>query len=210
MTTAPDTTSADRRQHWDGRHRAVAADAVSWYEPVPRLSLAMLELGGIDPSSSLIDIGGGVSSLARTVHDRGISDITVLDISAEALAIARSGMDHSAAVDWIVADITEWEPTRTWDLWHDRAVFHFLTEPAQREAYLERLDRALAPDGAVCIATFATDGPAQCSGLDVAHYTPEGLLAEIGLDLRAVAMGRYLHTTPNGAVQPFSWIVATR
>lgn len=209
MSTTP-VSGVERRNHWDGRYRTVAADTLSWFEPIPRLSLALLDLGGIDPSSSVIDVGGGASSLARTLAARGISDITVLDISAEALEIARSGCDHPSAIDWIVADITEWEPTRTWNLWHDRAVFHFLTEASQRDAYREQLDRALASGGAVCIATFASDGPAQCSGLDVAHYTPEELSTEIGLDLHAVGMGRHLHTTPSGAVQPFSWIVATR
>lgn len=200
----------ERRAHWDDRYRTIGAGAVSWYEPAPRLSLAMLELGGLDPSCSVLDLGGGASSLARTLLDRGVHDVSVLDISADAIDIARESMEHPALIDWIVADLTEWMPTRTWDLWHDRAVFHFLTEPTQRAHYRTALDQGLAPGGAVCLATFASDGPTQCSGLDVVRYSPEEVLAELDLDLHEVASGRYLHTTPSGSVQPFSWIVARR
>lgn len=203
-------SASERRDHWNDRYATVGADSVSWFEPVPHLSLAMLELAGVDTTMSVIDIGGGASSLSRSLVDRGSRDVTVLDLSENALGIARSAFTDPTLVEWITADITEWEPARTWDVWHDRAVFHFLTEAAQRDAYRARLDRALASGGAVCVATFAEDGPAQCSGLDVAHYSPSALRRELGDDLREIAGGRYLHTTPSGGVQPFSWIVATR
>lgn len=202
MTDLPD--------HWNDRYRTIGADAVSWYEPAPRLSLAMLEFADVRDDRSVIDIGGGASSLAGRLVDRGTIDVTVLDISETALDVARAGMTEPDRVTWVTGDITEWEPTRTWDVWHDRAVFHFLTEPAQREHYRRSLGRGLSPSGTVCIATFAEDGPEQCSGLPVRRYRPEELLAELGNDLRPIASGRHLHTTPNGVVQPFSWVVASR
>lgn len=204
------SATMDRPGHWDERYRTVGPEAVSWYESEPRLSLAMLELGGLAPHRSVIDIGGGASSLAGRLVDRGIDDVTVLDISTAALDLARASLDDPGAVAWITGDITEWTPTRTWDLWHDRAVFHFLIDPMQRDAYRARLDRALAPGGSVCVATFAEDGPEQCSGLDVVRYAPDALLRELGPALRPIASGRYLHTTPSGGVQPFSWVVASR
>ena len=199
-----------RRHHWDDRYRTVGPTDVSWYESEPRLSLAMLELGGLARDRSVIDVGGGASSLSARLVARGHRDVTVVDVSAEALRITRSSIADSEAVTFIEADITEWSPTRTWDLWHDRAVFHFLTGDAQREHYRASLRRGLAPGGSVCLATFAGDGPERCSGLEVRRYRPEELLAELGDGLHAIAVGRDIHTTPNGTVQPFSWVVAQR
>lgn len=203
-------TTFDRRAHWDDRYRTVGAQSVSWYEPRPRLSLAMLELAGLHQGASVLDVGGGASNLAGELLGRGIDDVTVLDLSHEALDIARAAMPDPHTVRWIAADVTEWTPTRIWDVWHDRAVFHFLTEEHQRDAYRAALSRALSPSGAIAIATFAEDGPEQCSGLPVVRYSPDGLLAELDLGLRGIASGRALHTTPNGGVQPFSWVVASR
>ncbi|MBU3701472.1 MAG: class I SAM-dependent methyltransferase [Acidimicrobiia bacterium] len=199
-----------RRDHWDDRYRTIGPTNVSWYESEPRLSLAMLELGGLDRHRSVIDLGGGASSLSARLVARGNHDVTVLDVSAEALRITRSSIDDPDAVTFIEADVTEWSPTRTWDLWHDRAVFHFLTGEDQRDNYRAALRRGLAPGGVVCLATFAADGPESCSGLPVRRYRPEELLAELGTAMDEIASGRYLHTTPSGGVQPFSWVVARR
>ncbi len=199
-----------RTDHWDDRYRTVGPTHVSWYEPAPKLSLAMLELAGLAPDRSVVDIGGGASSLAGRLLERGTRDVTVVDISSEALGSARAALDDPALVHWIEADLTEWTPERTWDLWHDRAVFHFLTEDSQRSHYRESLHHGLATGGAVCLATFAEDGPDQCSGLPVRRYRPDQLLLELGDDLQELASGRHLHTTPSGAVQPFSWVVARR
>ncbi len=209
-TEQGDVTTVDRRAHWDDRYRSVGAQSVSWYEPRPRLSLAMLELAGLEPGRSVLDVGGGASTLASELITRGIDDVTVLDLSQEALGIARASMTDPATVQWITADITEWSPTRAWDVWHDRAVFHFLTEGHQREAYRAALSRALSSTGLVAVATFAEDGPEQCSGLPVVRYSPDTLLAELDLGLHEMASGRAFHTTPSGGVQPFSWIVASR
>ena len=203
-------SSEGRRAHWDDRYRSVGAQSVSWYEPRPRLSLAMLELAGLEPGRSVLDVGGGASTLASELVGRGIDDVTVLDLSEAALGIAREAMTDPSAVQWITADVTEWSPTRTWDLWHDRAVFHFLTEVHQRDAYRVAVSQALSSTGAVAVATFAEDGPEQCSGLPVIRYSPDALLAELDLGLHEIASGRALHTTPSGGVQPFSWVVASR
>ena len=197
-------------EFWENRYRTADVEAVSWYEPVPHLSLALLELGGSQPNDSVIDIGGGASFLAQSLSDRGYSDVTVLDASNEALEIAKSRWVKSSAVEWMTTDLLTWEPQRHWDIWHDRAVFHFLTSVAERESYRATLRDAVREGGLVAIATFASDGPQQCSGVDVSRYSPEELHAELGPGFKMIAVGRYLHHTPSGAVQPFSWVVAQR
>ena len=132
----------------------------------------------------------------------------MLDVSDAALTVARDRLDDPSMVEWLTHDLLDWQPHRTWDLWHDRAVFHFLTERSQRDVYRTHLRSALAPGGTVCIATFATDGPQQCSGLDVMRWSPDELLAELGSGFTEVAQGRHAHVTPSGGVQPFSWVVA--
>jgi len=197
-------------EFWENRYRTADVAAVSWYEPVPHLSLALLELGGSQPNESVIDIGGGASFLAQSLNERGYSDVSVLDASNEALEIARSRWTESSNINWLATDLLTWTPERTWNAWHDRAVFHFLTSAVQRETYRATLRNAVIVEGFVAIATFAPDGPRQCSGVDVARYSPEELLAELGAGFELIASGRYLHHTPSGAVQPFSWVVARR
>lgn len=201
-------TNLARRAHWDERYRTVGAGSVSWFESRPSLSLAMIEFAGLEPGDSVIDVGGGASSLSAELIGRGVNDVTVLDVSDEALTVARDHFDDPSVVKWITQDLLDWQPQRSWDLWHDRAVFHFLTESSQRRLYRDRLQMALAPSGTVCMATFAVDGPPQCSGLDVVRWSPDDLLAELGNDFAEIAQGRHLHVTPSGGVQPFSWIVA--
>ena len=204
-------TQPDRaRAHWDERYRATGSESVSWFEPEPRLSLAMFDLAGTDRSGSAIDIGGGASSFAETLIDRGLTDVTVLALSDVALSIARNRLGNPESVHWLVADVTTWEPDRTWDFWHDRAVFHFLTEPEQRAAYRSLLHRSVPTGGAVAVATFAEDGPEQCSGLPIERYSVGRLLDELGDGLAEIASGRFVHTTPSGAVQPLTWIVARK
>jgi len=197
-------------EFWENRYRTADVAAVSWYEPVPHLSLALLELGGSQPNESVIDIGGGASFLAQSLNERGYSDVSVLDASNEALEIARSRWTESSNINWLATDLLTWTPERTWNAWHDRAVFHFLTSAVQRETYRATLRNAVIAEGIVAIATFAPDGPQQCSGVDVARYAPDELLAELGAGFELIASGRYLHHTPGGAVQPFSWVVARR
>ena len=143
------------RDHWQNVYRTKSVDSVSWYQPSPDTTLKALERFGAGPYRSLIDIGAGTSSLARCLHLRGWNDLSVLDISDAALAHARKAAGEGGKqIDWIAADITRWQPPRQYDVWHDRAVFHFLTDAAQRASYKSALDTGLAADGLAILATF--------------------------------------------------------
>lgn len=181
---------------------------VSWYQAEPEPSLRALERLGAQPSSSLIDIGGGASTLVDALLDRGWTDLTVLDIAPTALEAAKKRLGARASeVRWEVADITDWRPPRRYDVWHDRAVFHFLTEPEQRDAYRGALAAGLAKDGLVIMATFALDGPERCSGLPVERYDPAKLASELGPSFEPLESWREEHATPWGAGQSFNWCV---
>lgn len=198
--------------HWDERYRSTGADHLSWFEDEPRASLEILDALGVGPDRSVLDVGGGESCLVDRLLERGHTDLAVLDISAVALADARRRVGDARRVDWIEADVRTWRPSRRWDVWHDRAALHFMVERADRDDYLRALSAAIAPGGSVVLATFAPDGPDQCSGLPVAHYDPEvlsALLAEVGT-FDVVAARCDVHTTPWGAAQPFSWLAARR
>jgi SAM-dependent methyltransferase len=201
----------DRTAHWDNRYAGSEPENLSWFEDAPSLSLRLIgQAAGAE--ASVIDMGGGASRLPDALIEAGYKDITVLDLSAAALArsSARLG-DRAAAVDWQVADVTRWQPARHYDLWHDRAVFHFLTDAGDRAAYARALNSALAPGGTAIIMTFADDGPEKCSGLPVQRYAPEELVAEIdrlppGL-FEVKETGRFAHMTPGGAEQRFQYVV---
>ena len=201
------TSFADRSNHWDDRYRTVGADQVSWFELEPALSLELLDLAGVTAAAPVIDVGGGASPLAGALVARGHADITVLDLSAEALARARAELTHPDAVHWVEADLLTWAPTHRYDVWHDRAVFHFLVDPHDRATYLAVLRQALGSNGTVIVATFAADGPTMCSGLPVQRYSTGELVDELGPGFTPVATGRHDHSTPAGDVQPFTWVV---
>lgn len=200
----------DRRAHWDGRYRTVGDRSVSWFEEEPLLSMSLIDLVGATPATSVIDIGGGASALTSRLQQRGFADLTVLDVSTVALDASRGRVERPDEVAWVHADIVDWSPERRWAVWHDRAVFHFLTDPADRHRYRELLQHALEPNGAVILATFAEDGPTTCSGLAVERYSAEHLLAEIGPGFTKIASGGSGHVTPSGAIQPFVWVAARR
>ena len=196
----------DRAAHWEGVYGARADDRLSWHEDDPSVSLDLARAAGLTADTSVIDIGGGTSRLAAALRARGLRDVTVLDLSQAALERSRACLGAEGdGIAWIVADVTRWTPSRTWDLWHDRAAFHFLVEPADRAAYLDRLDRSLVPGGHAIIATFAPDGPETCSGLPVARYSPESLAAELGGSFSLVAHRRHAHVTPWGTPQNFQF-----
>lgn len=202
--------NGDRAQHWQGVYSSRASDTVSWFQAAAEPSLRMIERLGVLPPARIIDVGGGASRLVDALAGRGFQ-VTVLDIAASALAVARRRLGADAKrVEWEVADITRWRPRASFDVWHDRAVFHFLTEPADREAYLSALGEGLAPDGAVILATFAPDGPERCSGLPVRRYGVEALAAELGPGFSLVDQMREIHVTPTGAAQPFTWTAFRR
>lgn len=195
-----------RQDHWSRVYEEKAPSSVSWYQAEPEPSLRALDRFGARPSSSFIDIGGGASNLVDALLGRGWRDVTVLDIAAPALEAARARLGSEAGkVHWEVADITEWQPSRRYDVWHDRAVFHFLTAPEQREAYRRALLAGVSPGGLVIMATFALDGPERCSGLPVRRYDPAGLAAELGAAFRLIEGWREEHVTPWGSRQSFNW-----
>ncbi len=166
---------------------------------------------GVPLSAAIIDVGGGASRLTASLLERGYSDLSVLDISAAALSIVKQMLgDQRDDVEFIVEDLLHWKPERRYDLWHDRAVFHFLTEESQQRTYAELLQEAIAPNGYVVLSAFATDGPAQCSGLDVKRYSPDELASIAGGGFDEICRERIEHVTPGGSVQPFTWVVLRR
>jgi len=198
----------DRKQHWDAVYAEKAEDAVSWFQTRPETSFALIRSTGIAKSEALIDVGGGASRLVDALLAEDFSDVTVLDVAAAALATSRARLGKDAdKARWIAADITRWQPTRRYRLWHDRAVFHFLTEPADRLAYRRALESGLAPGGTAIIASFALDGPKRCSGLPVQRYAPETLAMELGPAFTLAVQRHEAHTTPAGKIQRFQYSV---
>ena len=205
-------TAEDGRQaHWQQVYETKATDSVSWYQAVPQPSADLISLAGATPESGIVDIGGGASTLVDWLLGRGFRDVTVLDLSQAALAAAQARLGSAAsAAAWIAADVTKWRPARAYDLWHDRAAFHFLVDPGDRAAYVGRLRAALHPGGHAVIGTFAPDGPEKCSGLPVERYDAEKLAAALGEGFRLVDSRRHEHVTPWGAVQRFHFGTARR
>ncbi|MGH2568713.1 MAG: class I SAM-dependent methyltransferase, partial [Bacteroidota bacterium] len=176
-----------------------------WYKPRLEISLQLIERANIPKSASLIDIGGGDSSLVDDLIQAGYSQLTVLDISSAALERARARLANRAdTVTWLNADITQAKlPPYSYDLWHDRAMFHFLTDPASRSDYIRLCQTAVKPGGTVIVATFASDGPEQCSGLSTMRYAPEDLERQFGVSFQLVETVPELHKTPLGKIQSF-------
>jgi 2-polyprenyl-3-methyl-5-hydroxy-6-metoxy-1,4-benzoquinol methylase len=204
-------TASDRQAHWQNVYLTKGEQQVSWTQPSPEPSLSLIEKFASHPHASIIDIGGGASRLVDALRRRGYEAVTVLDLSQAALDAAKQRLGPDAAnVQWIAADITEWQPSAAFDVWHDRAAFHFLVEAADRDAYLERLRRGVKPGGHAIIATFALDGPEKCSGLVVQRYDPESLSKTVGSAFELVANQGHRHTTPWGAVQSFQFSVLRR
>lgn len=201
----------ERQAHWQNVYTSKREHDVSWFEESPAPSLDMLDMAGAGPSSAVIDIGGGASRLVDALVRRGYQDVTVLDLSEAALAVAKARLgDLAERVEWIVADATIWQPARVYDVWHDRAAFHFLTDAGDRAAYVERLRCALRGGGHAIIGTFAPDGPEKCSGLPVARYDSRSLAGVLGEDFSLVHTRRHDHLTPWGAMQHFQFTLLRR
>ncbi|PLP57277.1 SAM-dependent methyltransferase [Mesorhizobium loti] len=197
-------TGFDSKTHWQDVYANKATTAVSWYQETPAPSLDLLQLVGAKPDTSIVDVGGGASILTDTLLALGYRDLSVLDISRAGLEAAQARLGAAAAkVDWIVVDVTQWRPQRSYDIWHDRAAFHFLVEESSRAAYVERLRSALPVGGHVVIGTFAPDGPEKCSGLTVQRYDAQSLSAALGAGFRPIDGRLYDHVTPWGATQHF-------
>lgn len=196
----------DRKQHWDTVYTTKAVDQVSWFQDTPALSLDLISRSGTSRVAPLIDIGGGASRLVDALLAQGYSDVTVLDIAEAALSASRARLGNRAQnVHWVVADITQWQPARPYALWHDRAVFHFLTDHADRDAYRRALNMGTTAGSQVIIASFAPDGPERCSGLPVMRYTPESLQTELGADFALEDARHEEHRTPGGSIQRFQY-----
>lgn len=195
----------DVQAHWDRVYTEKAPDQVSWYTPHLEASLALIEHAGAGPSAAIIDVGGGESTLEDDLLARGYSNLTVLDISHAAIVASRKRLGDAAEdVRWVVADITraELEPS-AYDVWHDRAVFHFLTAAADRRAYVRQVVRAVKRGGHVIVSAFGPEGPTKCSGLDVVRYDAESLHSEFGANFRLISSSRQVHETPFGTTQQF-------
>jgi SAM-dependent methyltransferase len=196
----------NRKEHWNEIYETKGADDVSWFQRSPSISLSLIQASGVEPSTGVIDVGGGASALAEHLLEAGYFNLAVLDISAAALTHARERMGANAAkIEWIEADITRFAPSRQFGVWHDRAVFHFLTDHSDRRSYIDAMTRALLPGGHAIIATFALDGPENCSGLEVVRYDAPAIAAELGDGFKLVEQVDETHHTPWDTEQRFSY-----
>jgi 2-polyprenyl-3-methyl-5-hydroxy-6-metoxy-1,4-benzoquinol methylase len=195
----------DARTHWENIYTTKAADQVSWYRRHLETSLALIERAATDRYASIIDVGGGESTLVDDLLARGFQNITVLDVSKVAIEATKQRLGSRAErIHWLVADVTQVElDPRTYDVWHDRAVFHFLTLPEQRSAYVRQAARSVRPGGHVIVSTFGPEGPTKCSGLNVVRYDADSLHDEFGARFRLVENSKELHDTPFGTTQQF-------
>lgn len=202
----------DQRKHWETIYRTRDVHAVSWFQPEARQSLDLITRFAPERGAAIIDVGGGASVLVDNLIQSGYTDITVLDVSETALEISRQRLGKSAdMVEWIAGDARDAPLAESgYAVWHDRAVFHFLTARADREAYVTQVERAVRPGGYVLIATFAEDGPATCSGLPVLRYSAEALHSEFGPSFRVVTTAHEEHHTPAGREQSFLYCLFRR
>ena len=195
----------DTKTHWEKVYTTKAPEAVSWYRPHLETSLALIGRAADVPSAAVIDVGGGESTLVDDLLLRGYKNITVLDVSQTAIDLTKSRLGSAAAqVHWLVGDITDIDlESYAYDLWHDRAVFHFLTTAEQRIAYVRQVARSVKPGGHIIVSTFGPEGPTKCSGLDVMRYDAESLHVEFGQRFRLIESSKELHHTPFGTTQQF-------
>jgi len=196
----------ERAVHWNRVYVTKAERDVSWFEPFPAISLEMLEAAGMTAATCVLDVGGGDSHLVDALVARGLDCLAVLDISGAALTRAKARLGSAAQTPiWIEADVTSAWSLKPMDIWHDRAVFHFLTTPGERARYKQHLLETLKPGGSAIVATFALDGPEQCSGLPVERYSPESLAQELGQAFELRDARAHVHTTPWGSAQSFQY-----
>jgi 2-polyprenyl-3-methyl-5-hydroxy-6-metoxy-1,4-benzoquinol methylase len=201
-------SDSDRGEHWENVYRTKGEREVSWFQETPSLSLELIRSAGATRHSPIVDIGGGASRLVDAMVDEGYEAVTVLDLSESALVAAKARLGQAAAaVTWIVADVVGWQPRQRYDIWHDRAAFHFLTDAADRSAYVACLHAALRPGGHAIIATFALDGPERCSGLPVVRYDAASLGEVLGDAFSLIETKRHDHRTPMGTMQRFQFSV---
>lgn len=195
-----------RRKHWEQVYTDKGTESVSWYQQRPETSLGLIHASGASHNDALIDVGGGASTLVDCLLEQGFTDLSVVDIAGRALKSAQMRLGRTAdRVNWIQADITEFAPPRQYRLWHDRAVFHFLTEASDQQSYLSALRQGLQPGGHLVIAAFALDGPEMCSGLPVRRYDEALMTDTLGTDFCLLGTRQEGHQTPDGKMQQFSF-----
>ncbi len=196
----------DRKEHWNKVYENKKATEVSWYEPMPETSLSYIAECKLDKDAAIIDIGGGDSFLAEFLIGRGYTDITVVDISENAINRAKERLGEKAdEITWVVADAAEFEPQRQYDLWHDRAAFHFLTEDAQVENYLKNVKQAVKPGGYVVMGTFSETGPTKCSGIEIRQYSISEMQELFSDAFTTMSCKNIDHGTPSGGTQNFTF-----
>jgi 2-polyprenyl-3-methyl-5-hydroxy-6-metoxy-1,4-benzoquinol methylase len=202
----------DAQQHWDRVYSTKTPQQTSWFRSHLDTSLSLIERTTPDRAAAIIDVGGGESTLVDDLLARGYQSVTVLDISSAALQRAKTRLGIAARqVDWIAADVTAASlPPQAYDVWHDRAVFHFLTSPEQRLAYVRQVLHSVKSGGAVIVAAFGPEGPTKCSGLDVVRYDADTLHSEFGERFRLVEQTEELHRTPSGTMQQFLYCYCVR
>jgi len=212
-TLAADFTGLlfNRKNHWENVYESKSALNVSWFQEDPKLSLELIRSTNLTPDAAIIDVGGGASRLVDKLCAEGFTNITVLDLAAKALSISEQRLAEKACeVEWLVEDVTAFNPPHQYALWHDRAVFHFLTEKADRDKYVDVLKRALQPGGHLIIMAFAIGGPEKCSGLDIVQYDAEKIQSELGRDFELRESGEEKHITPAGGEQKFAYFHFTK
>ena len=203
----PDQTKA----HWDAAYETRPPERQSWYQPAPSTSLGLIQATGLQAQEPLIDVGAGASSLVGSLLNHGFRDVTVLDVSSTALDVSRENLGPLAQrVTWLCEDVRSFQSDRSYALWHDRALFHFLTDAEDRKRYMRALRAGLKKGGYFIVATFAVGGPTRCSGLDIVQYDDRKMLATLGPGFELERSLREPHRTPAGGQQLFSWFVLRR
>lgn len=192
------------KDHWENIYRTKSEDEVSWFQPYPKTSMEFVKLFNLPLSANIIDIGGGDSHFVDALLDKGFKNIYVLDISANAIERAKQRLgDRAFKVQWIVSDITEYEPSVQFDFWHDRAAFHFLTTEDKIYKYVSIAEDAIKKDGYLILGTFSENGPTKCSGLEIKQYSEASMSARFEVDFDRIKCIQEDHTTPSKAVQNF-------
>lgn len=196
----------DRKKHWEEIYTTKELHEVSWYQPTPQTSLDFISMFDLPKFAKIIDVGGGDSFLVDHLLDLGFENVTVLDISEKAIDRAKKRLGERAEkVKWIVADAANFTPTETYDFWHDRAAFHFLTDEKDIKTYVETAHKALEKNGVLAIGTFSEQGPKKCSGIEITQYSKEGLTEIFGDLFTRVACLQVDHKTPFDTVQNFTF-----
>ena len=206
--TDHDAPAPGSSEYWDHRYVTIGDTNVSWFQDTPQVSLDLMSTVA-DHSASVVDVGGGASRLVDRLLDAGYRDVTVVDLSQQALNAAHARVGDSP-VTWVVTDIRDWQPDRTFDVWHDRAAYHFLTDPDDQQRYWNLVRDSVPHGGHVIVATFAEDGPEVCSGLPITRYAHDELAEAMGEGFTVLDTRREEHVTPTGGTQIFNWLLAQR